>query len=183
MHERVLTGENLEKRGFVGPFHYPLCAEASENISHLFLKCPYATSVWSDVLKRWGGGKQLPDNIQECFLKWDSLYEGELTNKNGVRACWMKIPKLICWCIWNERNHRIFQDNFQPAWNIAVKVNALLGEVVRTSKVPNNKENLTVNEENWMQSLNIMSINTVAAKKLDEWDIRMDKSQFENWLR
>ena len=34
-----------------------------------------------------------------------------------------------------------------------------------------------------MQSLNIMSINTVAAKKLDEWDIRMDKSQFENWLR
>ena len=88
----------------------------------------------------------------------------------------MKLPKLICWCIWNERNHRIFQDNFQPVWKISAKVNALLGEVVSTSKVPNNKENLIANEENWMQSLNIMSINTVAAKKLDEWDIRMDKS-------
>ena len=95
----------------------------------------------------------------------------------------MKIPKLTCWCIWNETNHCIFQDKFQPAWNIAVKVNALLGEVVSTSKIPNNKENLTTNEENWMQSLNIMAVSIVAAKKLDEWDIRMDKSQFENWLR
>ena len=127
MHERVLTGENLEKKGFAGPFRCPLCDEASKNVSHLFLKCPYAISVWMDVLKRWGDGKQLPDNIQAYFLNWDNLYEGELTKKNGVRACWMKLPKLICWCIWNERNHRIFQDNFQPAWKIVVKVNALPG--------------------------------------------------------
>ena len=39
------------------------------------------------------------------------------------------------------------------------------------------------NKKNWMQSLNIMAVNNKAAKKLDEWDIRMDKSQFENWLR
>ena len=56
MHERILTGENLEKRGFAGPFRCPLCAEASENISHLFLKCPYSISVWKDVMKRWGDG-------------------------------------------------------------------------------------------------------------------------------
>ena len=28
-----------------------------------------------------------------------------------------------------------------------------------------------------------MAVNNAAAKKLEEWDIRMDKSQFENWLR
>ena len=28
-----------------------------------------------------------------------------------------------------------------------------------------------------------MPVNNAAAKKLEEWDIRMDKSQFENWLR
>ena len=56
MHERVLIGENLEKMGFAGPFRCPLCAEASENISHLFLKCPYATSVLegcAEALGRW----------------------------------------------------------------------------------------------------------------------------------
>ena len=95
----------------------------------------------------------------------------------------MKLPKIICWCLWNERNHRIFQDKFKPAWKTAVKVNVLFGEVVSISKIPNNKENLTDNEKNWMESLNIMDVNNMAAKKLDEWDVRMDKSQFENWLR
>ena len=139
MHERVLTGENLEKRGFVGPFRCPLCAEASENISHLFLKCPYDVSVWMQVLKRWGDGMQLPNHIHACFLKWDKLYQGELNEKNGVRACWMKLPKIICWCIQNERNHRIFQDKIQPAWKIVSKAIALLREVVSISKIPNKK--------------------------------------------
>ena len=87
MHERVLTGENLEKRGLAGQFRCLLCAEASKTISHLFLKYPYAISVWNDVLKRWGDEVHLPDNIQAYFLKWESMYQGELNQKSGVRAC------------------------------------------------------------------------------------------------
>ena len=34
-----------------------------------------------------------------------------------------------------------------------------------------------------MQSLNIQENNSIAVNKLEEWQIRMDKSQFENWLR
>ena len=108
MHERVLTDENLEKRGIDGPFRCPLCTEASENIRYLFLKCPYNISVWDDVLKLLGGGVHLPDTIQAYFTSWETLYQGEVNHKNGVRAYWLKLPKLICWCIWNERNHRIF---------------------------------------------------------------------------
>ena len=33
-----------------------------------------------------------------------------------------------------------------------------------------------------MQSLNIHAANSIASKNLEEWEIRMDKSQFENWL-
>ena len=95
----------------------------------------------------------------------------------------MKLPKIICWCIWNERSHRIFHDKCQPAWKIAAKANALLGEVVSISKIPNNKEKLTDTEKNWMQSLNIRAANSMKAKKSEDWEIRMDKSQFENWLR
>ena len=95
----------------------------------------------------------------------------------------MKIPKIICWCIWNERNYRIFQDKCQPAWKIAAKVHALLGEVVSISKIPYNIEKLTDTENNWLQSLNIRAANSMKAKKLEDWEIRMDKSQFKNWLR
>ena len=125
----------------------------------------------------------LPDNIQVCFLSWDNFYQGELTNKKGLKACWMKLPKIICWCLWIERNHRIFQDKNQPAWKTIIKINALLKEVVRISKIPNNQENLTVNEKNWMYSLDIKTVNNMAVNKVEDWEIRLDKSQFENWLR
>ena len=92
----------------------------------------------------------------------------------------MKLPKIICWCLWNERNHRIFQDKNQPAWKTAIKINALFEEVVSISKIPNNKDNLTDNEKNWMHSLNIKAINIMAVNKVEEWEVRMDKSQFEN---
>ena len=88
----------------------------------------------------------------------------------------MKLPKLICWCIWNERNHRIFQEKTQPAWKTAIKITALFGEVVNSSKIPNNKGNLTEREKNWMQSINIMAVNKADANKLEEWDIGMDNS-------
>ena len=79
LHEKVLTGENLEKRGFIGPFRCPLCSEASENINHLFLICPYAISVWREVLNRWEDGIHSPDNIQLCFFNWDNLYNDEVS--------------------------------------------------------------------------------------------------------
>ena len=34
-----------------------------------------------------------------------------------------------------------------------------------------------------MRSLNPLAVNIVDAKKLEEWEIRMDNSQFENWLK
>jgi len=182
-HERILTGENLQKRGITGPFRCPLCIEAAENISHLFLKCPYTISVWEDVLKLLGGGVRLPDTIQDWFTSWEKQYHGELIQKNGIRDCWLKLPKLICWGIWNERNHRIFQEKAQPAWKIASKVNALLGEIVSISKIPINKGTLTEKEGNWMKSLKIMAVNEAAAIKMEEWDIRMDCDQFESWLK
>ena len=66
---------------------------------------------------------------------------------------------------------------------MVAKTNALLGEVVSISKIPNNKAGLTNKENNWLQSLNIHDANSIAPKKLEEWEVRLDKSQFENWLR
>ena len=178
MHQRVLTGENLEKRGIAGPFCCPLCTENSKNINHLFLKCPYAISVWKEVMKCGGDGFQWPKKIQDCFLNWEKMYQGELVQKKGLRACWLKLPKLICWSIWIERNHRVFQNKSQPTWKTTTKIDALLGEVVSISKVPNNKADLTDKEKNWMHSLNIHDVNSFVPKKLEKWDVRLDKSQF-----
>ena len=108
------------------------------------------------------------------------MYQGDLSQKKRVKACWMKIPQIICWTIWKERNQRIFQGKTKPAWKIAAKAMALLGEVVSSSKIPINKEVLNDNEKEWMQSFNIMASSSRDGKKSEDWDIRMDNSQFEN---
>ena len=80
----------------------------------------------------------------------------------------MKFPKIICRCIWNERNQRIFQNKTQPEWKIAAKAIALHGEVVSNSNIPSNNENLTEIEKVWMQSLNIPAVSPKEGKKLED---------------
>jgi hypothetical protein len=46
-HGKILTGENLMKRGFHGPFNCPLCQTSQDTIQHLFWDCPFSTTVWN----------------------------------------------------------------------------------------------------------------------------------------
>jgi hypothetical protein len=41
-HGKILTGENLAKRGIKGPFHCTLCKKSEETSQHLFLECNFA---------------------------------------------------------------------------------------------------------------------------------------------
>ena len=122
LHGKILTGENLARKGIAGPFRCPLCANAEETITHLFFQCSFANSVWKGVLDSWGRLRRMPENIHDCINNWENLYPGELNEKRGVRSCWLKIPKLICWCLWNERNYRIFQDKMQLTCKVVVKI-------------------------------------------------------------
>ena len=40
MHGKILTGENLAKRGFIGAHRYPMCCQALEMMDHLFVDRP-----------------------------------------------------------------------------------------------------------------------------------------------
>ena len=183
LHGRILTGENLEKKGIAGPFRCPLCAIAGETITHLFFTCSYAKSVWKGALNSWGGLRRMPEDIHDCLHNWERLYQGELCEKKGVRSCWLKIPKLICWCLWKERNYRIFQDKKHPPCKIVIKIQALLMEIISISKLPSNKGSLTEKEREWMRNVKPLADNFVAAKQMEAWEIRMDNSQFGIWLK
>ena len=114
-HQRLLTGENLERRGHAGPFRCPLCVANTETISHLFFNCPYTISIWNGIVQNEDAGFHWNGSNQEFFIHWGKMYKGELTKKKGLRACWQKLAKIVCWCVWKERNQRIFQNRHQPA--------------------------------------------------------------------
>jgi len=50
MHKNALTGENINKRGFHGPFRYCLCTSAIETSDHLLVDCVFTQKVWKMVL-------------------------------------------------------------------------------------------------------------------------------------
>jgi hypothetical protein len=51
MHRKVLTGENLAKRGIIGPHRCSMCCNALEMMDHLFVDCPFAQEVWKISLQ------------------------------------------------------------------------------------------------------------------------------------
>ena len=109
------------------------------------------------------------------------MYTGDLVNKKGMKQCWLMLPKIVCWHLWIECNHRIFQNKDQMLGKIVSKTQALMGEVFKTNKIARNKTKLAANEIKWLQSFNSSAIDIdPILKKLEIWEIRMDKSQFGN---
>ena len=43
---RILTSENLQKRGIQGPSQCCLCSQAEETTNHLLDSCPFAVAIW-----------------------------------------------------------------------------------------------------------------------------------------
>ena len=43
---RILTSDNLRKRGIHGPSQCFLCYQAEESMSHLLDNCPFTASMW-----------------------------------------------------------------------------------------------------------------------------------------
>jgi hypothetical protein len=46
LHNRILTQENLRKRGYIGPSHCHLCQAEEETTNHLLDECSYTTKLW-----------------------------------------------------------------------------------------------------------------------------------------
>ena len=51
MHQKILTGENLLKRGFLGPFRCCLCLQVFDTSAHIFVGCVFAQKVWEHFLR------------------------------------------------------------------------------------------------------------------------------------
>jgi len=61
MHRRVLTGDNLAKRGIIGPHRCPLCCSAQKTLDHLFIDCPFTQEIWTQAMH--GLNSQTPSQL------------------------------------------------------------------------------------------------------------------------
>lgn len=99
LNGKILTWDQLPKRGVVGPGICLLCHDDSESAGHLFIQCPFVVSVWKhcqDALAmnvNWNLSN-LNDNLQAWFV---------------ASPMFPELPFFIIWEVWKNRNRSVFQ--------------------------------------------------------------------------
>jgi hypothetical protein len=115
---KILTWENLQRRGFIGPSYCILCKQSKETVFHLFAECPFALVVWEKVFTSLNcSGAWSGNSISECFKNWISLNTSPPT-----------LSAFICWFIWIDQNHAIFEDRLPSAHKVAFQSLLAVGD-------------------------------------------------------
>jgi hypothetical protein len=66
---RILTTENLKKRGWVGRDSCSLCNEAEETNFHILITCPFTQSLWQKILPKLNISEP-PTSVEDSWLGW-----------------------------------------------------------------------------------------------------------------
>jgi ribonuclease HI len=118
LEKKILTWENLLKRGFVEPSKCVLCGLKEETVKHLFVECNFTKDIWFYLQKElnykgnWEGGQAI-----ECFLNW-------IKQKDNVK----ELPCYLCWEIWKHRNLVNFEDCFPNRVRVCNNILQYLGD-------------------------------------------------------
>jgi hypothetical protein len=128
LQKKILTWENLVKRGFHGPSRCHLCEGQEETTDHLLDECTYATEIWDWVAMGFLQTDRVKGDIRATLKNWKALYsENEVVN-----LCWGLTPGMVIWEIWKERNMRLFRNESYPTSKIVDTIKTQLRETVQS---------------------------------------------------
>ena len=123
LHKRILTADNLHKRGWPCNPICCLCNSAPETILHLSKDCLFSREVWNKVLS-WANLPFLNGILSDTSLYdwWTGLRS--LCNSQS-RRCFDSLLIHFWWNLWLERNNRIFQSQHRNVDQVVVAVKDL----------------------------------------------------------
>lgn len=99
---KILTWDNLCKRGLFGLGRCVMCKNELENVRYLFLICLFAIYIWNGVMKILNISAQWKSNsIENCLVEWTLKYK-----------VYHSLPFYIFSQIWRSRNSYIFEAFF-----------------------------------------------------------------------
>jgi hypothetical protein len=112
----ILTWDNLQKKGWVGPCLCHLCSRDSETVLHLFVNCIFTQHVWQKIKSsllinsNWAR-----NNLINCYDSW-------INKERNFNT----LPSLTCWFIWLERNKKIFKNGTPSIQAVVYKILGML---------------------------------------------------------
>jgi hypothetical protein len=102
---KILTHDNLRKRNVIVIEWSCLCKKSGESIDHLLLHCEIVRDLWSYILILFGVEWVMPRTVLELLNNW-----GAAIGYGHAKEAWRLALLCLLWCIWRERNVRLFED-------------------------------------------------------------------------
>jgi hypothetical protein len=103
---KILTCDNLMKRGHVLAAWCCMCKKGWETVDHLLIHCEVAAALWGFIFQRFGIQWVLPAKVMDLLFGW---FNGLGKHSSDI---W-NLVRCLMWSLWQERNSRIFEDKEQ----------------------------------------------------------------------
>ena len=110
---KVLTLDNLKRRGMTFANRCFLCEEDEETINHLLVHCRSAKMLWDLLLSIGGINWVFPSSVLQTLLAWQGIAVGKKRKK-----IWTAAPLCLFWTIWRARNKLAFENKITSAQRI-----------------------------------------------------------------
>ena len=102
---KILTMDQLKKRGHSLASRCPFCGQKEEDMEHLLIHCSKVWELWTTLFSLSEGGWVCPYTVKELLMGWVWIP----LKKKEVKL-WRAAPLCLLWAIWIERNKVVFED-------------------------------------------------------------------------
>ena len=129
---KVLTLDQLKRRGIPLANRCFLCEEFEETIDHLLIHCARAKMLWDVLLAITEASWVFPRTVCQLLLAWQSASVGKKRKR-----IWMAAPLCLFWTLWLERNRVVFENEAPSVHRLKSSFLFTLWGWARATKVDN----------------------------------------------
>ena len=110
---KVLTLDQLKRRGIPLANVCFLCEDDEETIDHLLIHCSRAKMLWDLFLAIVDSSWMFPLTVHQFLLTWQSA-----NVRKKHKRVWMAASLCLFWTLWKERNRAIFENEAPSAYRM-----------------------------------------------------------------
>ena len=124
---KVLTWDQLQRRGFHGPSRCVLCERNEEDNFHLFLACPFSIRIKAYFEAKFGFSWPVHSSVSSFLAQWYSSF--------ARIASFRYLPIFIFWGLWLLHNCCLFENKKPVVSALISKVEGLLSLYTPPKKI------------------------------------------------
>lgn len=184
---KILTAENIRKKGILGPSIYCLCRAVDERSHHLFFDYPFTQSYWTQLISPLKIGETF-DQLPSLQKNWEKCYPFPKKNKNSIIRLWKCIPTMLSWKIWLTGNNYIFNNQKPNPARILEKTMALISNTISANSVflPD-RSSWHKDENDWFKKFCLSyakhkQTHPKAEKIRNNWELRGTNEDIRQWI-